>query len=246
MKTTPFKAIEDFEKEIKEFANTHHAHFQEHAKRVSDYFEMTCYNIIIHYYENLDYRMEPQRLVAGDFKYKCSPTGLLLNFSYFKGVKQTDVGEDVIYVFHNATTQSAHDEQVFTTPDIVVSRTDEPKETTDYYSTKRKLSYISNSDLVTFCETKHLIPFPELMITFIGTVNELMPKCLKNGYSDNDEQIAPSLMMSGTLSKPCMRIKKSLEQRYFVNFFSDLFDNPFLRAFSKRGMDYDIEKEERI
>lgn len=238
MKTTPFKSIEDFENELKSFASMHHAHFKDHAKRVSDYFEMSCYNMIVHYYENLGFNMEPQKLINGDFRYKCSPTGLLQKFSYFKGTRMIDGHEDCVYVFHNATIQSAHDELVFTTPDIVVSRTNVPKETKDYYSTPKRLSFIDNSNVITFCETKHMKPFPELMITFIGTVNELIPSCLsKEGSPENGYNIAPSLMMFGTLSKPCKRIKKSLEQRYYVNFFSDLFNNPFMRAFSKRGMD---------
>lgn len=95
-RTTPFKAIDEFEKELTSFANVHHAHFCEHAKRVSDYFEMSCYNMVIHYYENLGYKMEAQKLVNGDFKYKCSPSGLLQNFSYFKGTKISGDTEDVI------------------------------------------------------------------------------------------------------------------------------------------------------
>jgi len=237
-KTTPFKALKEFEEEIKAFANIHHVHFKEHAKRVSDYFEMSCYNMIVHYYENLGYKMEAKNLTNGDFKYKCSPSGLLQNFSYFKGTKNIDTREDVIYVFHNATVQSSHDVKVFTTPDIVVSRIEEPKITCDYYTTKRRLSYIDQPNIITFCESKHLIPFPELMITFIGTVNELKPECLSNnGEPDDACHIAPSLMMSGTLSKPCKRIKDSLERRYYVNFFSDLFDDPISTTFSIIGME---------
>lgn len=245
-KTTPFKAPDKFEEEIKEFANIHHTHFKEHAKRVSDYFEMSCYNMIVHYYENLGFKMEAQNLINGDFKYKCSPSGLLQNFSYFRGVKIVDEGEYVIYVFHNATVQSSHDVTVFTTPDIVVSRTKESKITSDYYTTKKRLSYIDHPNIITFCESKHLIPFPELMITFIGTVNELKPECLStNGCPNDVGHIAPSLMMSGTLSKPCKRIKDSIEKRYFVNFFSDLFDNPMSTTFSKRGMEFITTLDEK-
>ncbi len=238
-KTSPFKALEEFEEEIKAFANTHHAHFKEHAKRVSDYFEMSCYNMIVHYYENLGFKMEAQNLINGDFRYKCSPSGLLQNFSYFKGSKNVDKEEIIIYVFHNATVQSSHDDRVFTTPDIVVSRIKDPLITRDYYTTKKRLSYIDHSNVITFCESKHLIPFPELMITFIGTVNELKPECLSDdGCPDDAGHIAPSLMMSGTLSKPCKRIKDSLENRYYVNFFSDLFDDPISTTFSIIGMEY--------
>ena len=239
MKSTLFKDLNDFEEDIKAFAIMHHAHFKEHAKRVSDYFEMSCYNMIVHYYENIGFNMEPQNLVNGDFKYKCSPSGLLPNFSFFKGTKMVNGKKEVIYVFHNATVQSSHNKKVFTTPDIVVSRIKKPKITRDYYSTQRRMSYIDSPNIITFCEAKHLIPFPELMITFIGTVNELRPWCLSdNGYSDKAGHIAPSLMMSGCLNKPCLRIKQSLERRYYVNFFSNLFDNPLKNAFSKRCVEW--------
>lgn len=122
--------------------------------------------------------------------------------------------------------QLSFDDKVFTTPDIVVSKTDTPSESTDYYLTKMKLSYISTENLITFCEAKHLMPFPELMVGFIGTVMELKPSCINGTVEDpNTEHIAPSLMMSGTFSKPTKRIRESLEQRYYVNLFDNLFDS---------------------
>ena len=44
-KTTPFKAPADFEKELTDFSNRYRVLLAEHAKRISDYFEMTCYNL---------------------------------------------------------------------------------------------------------------------------------------------------------------------------------------------------------
>ena len=80
---------------------------------------------------------------GGKFRFKCSPTGLLKNFSYFKATKKGNQGvDDVVYIYHNATAQSAFDEKVFTTPDIVVSSSNTPAETNDYYATKKTLSYI--------------------------------------------------------------------------------------------------------
>lgn len=43
-KTTPFKAPSDFEKELTDFSNRYRVLLAEHSKRISDYFEMTCYN----------------------------------------------------------------------------------------------------------------------------------------------------------------------------------------------------------
>ena len=239
-RTTPFKAPADFEKELTEFSNKYKVLLAEHAKRISDYFEMTCYNLVIRYYEKRGYELEAQNLQAGKFKFKCSPTGLLKNFSYFKATKtEEEEKKDVVFIYHNATAQSAFDDKVFTTPDIVVSKTDTPSETKEYYSTKKALSYIPKDCLVTFCEAKHLTPFPELMVNFIGTVHELKPECVSDDVEHKEsDHIAPSLMMSGTFGKPTLRIQDSFEKRYYVNFFDNLFEDVSVRLFlSKYGID---------
>lgn len=232
-KTTPFKAPSDFEKDLKNFSNSYNILLAKHAKRISDYFEMSCYNFVIKYYEKKGYELEAQNLQDGKFKFKCSPIGLLKNFSYFKATKKGnhDVDE-VVYIYHNATAQSAFDENVFTTPDIVVSNSNTPEETMDYYATKKTLSYIPKEHIVTFCEAKHLTPFPELMVNFVGTVHELKPGCVDDHEKHPDsDHIAPSLMMSGTFSKPTRRIQNSFEKRYYVNFFDNLFEDISVKSF---------------
>lgn len=141
-RTTPFKASEDFEKELIDFSKRFKTLIADHSKRISDYFEMSCYNLVIRYYEKKGYELTVQNLQGGKFKFKCSPTGLLKNFSYFKAVnkKEKREGEDMFYIYHNATVQSSFDENVYTTPDIVVSETNKPSETKDYYATKKKRS----------------------------------------------------------------------------------------------------------
>lgn len=231
-KTTPFKAVADFEKELTKFANQYKTIIHDHSDKISDYFEISCYNMIIKYYEQRGYKMQVRNLKGGKFKYKCSPNGHLENFSYFCAMNTIgSKSEDVFYVFHNATVQSAYDKNVFTSPDIVVSKVNKLSYTYDHYQTKKKFSYLQNDDVITFCEAKHLSPFPELMLNFIGTVNELKPVCLtENGYDDIYlvDHIAPSLMMSGCENNPCKTIRESLERRYFVNYFDNLFDNPLL------------------
>ncbi len=230
----------DFERELTDFSNSYGMLLAEHAKRISDYFEMTCYNLVIRYYEKKGYELKVQNLQGGKFKFKCSPTGLLKHFSYFKATKQGDQGVDeVIYIYHNATVQSAFDEKVFTTPDIVVSNSNIPAETKDYYATKKTLSYIPKESLITFCEAKHLVPFPELMVNFIGTVHELKPDCVDDHKEHPaSAHIAPSLMMSGTFGRPTKRIQQSFEKRYYVNFFDNLFEDISVRLFlSKYGID---------
>ncbi len=198
-----------------------------HAKRISDYFEMTCYDLVIRYYEKKGYKLEAQNLQGGMFKFKCSPKGLLHNFSYFKATKIGLFKENqAVFIFHNATVQSANDDLVFTTPDIVVSSSNIPSETTDYYSTRMRLTFIPKENLVTFCEAKHLTPFPELMVNFMGTVHELNPGCTNDSIAHPiSDHIAPTLMLSGSFGKATNRIKESFERRYYVNFLDNLFED---------------------
>lgn len=228
--TSPFKSPDEFEKELTTFANKFRTTIADHSKRISDYFEMSCYNMIVRYYELQGFSSSVQNLVAGRFKFKCSPTGLLDNFSYIRINKE----KQSYRIYHNASVQSAYDASVYTTPDIVVTTNTNPTVITDYYKTKQRFSFFPNSQMVTFCEAKHFMPFPELMISFIGTVNELKPSCLKSGSKKKKDfyHIAPSLMMSGCLSVPSERIVKSLQRRYYVNLLSDLFIEPYSNVFS--------------
>lgn len=228
--TSPFKDITEFEKELTTFANKYKTTVAEHSKRISDYFEMSCFNMIVRYYELIGYTSSVENLRSNRYRFKCSPSGLLENFSYIKVEKDGKA----FRIYHNASVQSVHDKDVYTTPDIVVAEDTEPCVTIDYYKTKKKFSFLPNDRMATFCEAKHLSPFPELMISFIGTVNELKPSCLEIvSKHEGEDHIAPSLMMSGCLSKPTKKIEKSLCRRYFVNIFSDLFMDPYKIVFSK-------------
>ena len=84
-----------------------------------------------------------------------------------------------------------------------------------------------------------MVPFPELMVNFIGTVHELKPDCMVDHkeYPDSGH-IAPSLMMSGTFGRPTKRIQHSFEKRYYVNFFDNLFEDIYVRLFlTKHGIE---------
>ena len=48
----PFKKVEDFENEINEFLKKNKTFISNQGKRISDYFEMSCYNYIVRFYQN--------------------------------------------------------------------------------------------------------------------------------------------------------------------------------------------------
>lgn len=231
--TSPFKDVDLFEKEIKEFVNKFKATVSNHSKRISDYFEMSCYNLIVRFYENNDYKVSIQNLQEGKYRYKCSPSGIQSNYSSFLVSKQVGKKELEFEIQHNLATQSSFSKEIFTNPDIAVIKKGTFKTTTKYYTTKRRFSYVKNTDLITFFEVKNFNPFPELIFNFIGVVNELRKDILTNSaVSKRPIHLAPSLMVSGKPNKQTERIKKSLEERYCINILYDLFDSG-ISTFSK-------------
>lgn len=223
---SPFKDHAQFEKEIREFANKYKAIVVNQAKRTSDYFEMTCYNYIIRFYEKNGYEVTVENLQSGLYRYKCSPSGIQSNFSHFLVSKKVKDRRRSFEIQHNIAIQSSHDNEIFTTPDIAIIKRGKVKYTKEYYDTKTTFSYVENKDLISFCEVKQFNPFPELLFNFIGVLNELKKEYMNNnGKEVLLPHIAPSLMISGKPNKQTQRIKESLESRYCINIFYDLFYN---------------------
>lgn len=232
--SNPFKDIKLFESEIATFINKFKATVKTHSKRISDYFEMSCYNMIVRFYENNGYTVTIQNLKKGEYVYKCSPAGIQSNYSYFLVSKKHGKKNLEFEIQHNLATQSSFNKEIFTNPDISVIKKGTSKTTKKYYAINRRFSYVNNPDLITFFEVKNFNPFPELIFNFIGIVNELRKEILTNSAkSKKPIHLAPSLMVSGKPNKQTIRIKDSLEERYCINIMYDLFDSG-LTTFSKQ------------
>jgi len=223
-KKSPFRNLSEFEKEITDFANKHRLEVAEHSKRISDFFEISCFNYLIRYYKNKGYTVTPQNLISGKYRYKCSPAGIQKNFSFFEIKKKVRGIEHIFEIHHNLAIQSSHDEDIYTTPDIVIIQSDSVKYTTSYYNTKKTFSFVESNDLKTFCEVKNFAPFPELLFNFIGILNELKKEyMIKQNKSDSPVHIAPSLVISGKGNKPTNLIRERLQSRYNINIIYDTF-----------------------
>lgn len=234
--TSPFKEQALLEKEIKDFANKFKTTVVNQSKRISDYFEMSCFNFIVRFYELQGYKLTVENLQSGQYRYKCSTSGVQSNFSYFSARINTNGGEKSFEIQHNLAVQSSHDLELFTTPDISIIKNGAVKITTEYYDSKKRFSYVENTDMMSFCEVKQFNPFPELLFNFIGIVNELQINIMANKAVDhNPLHIAPSLMISGKPNKQATKIKESLEKRYCINIIYDLFYSGFT-TFSKANL----------
>lgn len=233
---SPFKDQKLFEKEIRNFANKFKTVVVNHASRMSDYFEMSCFNYIVKYYERNNYKVSPCNLISSKYRYKTSTSGIQSNFSHFEAIIDYNGNTFKFEIHHNLANQSCHHRDLYTTPDISIIKKGSIKERDDYYDTKRKLSYVETNNAISFCEAKQMTPFPELLFNFIGVVNELNRNIIEGiGNEIQPIHIAPSLMISGKSNKPTLNIKKSLESRYCINIIYDLFYSG-ASSFSKFGV----------
>ena len=120
----------------------------------------------------------------------------------------------------------------------MIFRNDMHEEPNPLFAKSRlKLYYVSNQNLVSFAEVKHVTPFPEIIANFIGIVHELKPDLLNgDGGKNRPNLIAPCLMMSGNGNPRTGRIKSNFEQRYRINIVFGLFHQSS-KVFSKKGVE---------
>ncbi|MDD4968552.1 MAG: hypothetical protein PHT07_03890 [Paludibacter sp.] len=222
--TSPFKEKTELQNEIKTFINKYKSIVINQADRMSDYFEMSCFNLIVQFYEHEGYTVTVENLNDNHYRYKCSTSGVQSNFSHFKVSKFVDGSLHDFEIQHNLNVGSSHNTEIFTTPDISIVKANCIKESTEYYLSKKRFTYVENDAMISFCEVKNFNPFPELVFNFIGVVNELRKEIInKEKIAFETIHIAPSLMISGKGNKQTNKIKEELEDRYDLNIIYELF-----------------------
>ncbi|RZK27019.1 MAG: hypothetical protein EOO43_00950 [Flavobacterium sp.] len=221
---SPFKDVVELKKEIIDFINIFKTTVADHSDRISNYFEMSCFNYVVKYYQLQGYNVTIQNLQLNQYRYKCSPSGIQSNFSHFRISKICNGKTHEYEIHHNLAVESAHEKGIYTTPDITIIDIDSVSYNNQVYETKKRFSYVAQVKFVTFCEVKNFNPFSELIFNFMGVVNELAPKILNNTMTARETvHIAPCLMISGTPNKQTSAIKKSIESRYCVNVIYQMF-----------------------
>jgi len=229
---SPFKDNKELQKIIGKFLSKHGATFIQNAKRTSAFFEIAVYNDLVKFYENAGYDVQPENLVGNPkaFVYALSTNAKPTGCSYFTASRRYQNGD--VWQFeirHNLRLQSAHDSDVYLTPDYAVVDAGSIESTTlpYYYNGKADYYFVKSRAVRTFAETKHYNPSPELVLNFVGLVNEIMPGCL-NGTAPTrrPRHCAPALFVSGVGSAHVQKIKLSLSDRYEMNVFLGLFAYP--------------------
>lgn len=233
----PFKDLNELKRDVETYLRKNRSSIHNNSKRISDFFEMACYNNIVRFYENNGYDVSLKNLINGKFVYKTTTAGDPSKYSYFIVTIKIGNLEYKYEIRHNINVQSYHTDDTFTTPDISIIKPNSIKVSTTFYTNATRYFYIENKSLISFCEVKNFTPFPELLFNFIGVVNELKPNLLKRVNFVNNRHIATSLMISGKSNSHAERIVLNLQSRYHLNILSDLFNIggiTFGRHFSRR------------
>lgn len=219
---SPFKDKKLLIHSISQFLSRHESFMENQGDRISDYFEMSCFNDVVSFYKASGFQVKPMNLVGGEFIYKLKPSGHAENFSYFE-----INGKGDYEVHHNLSIESKIGDAVFYTPDVSVVLKDSivKGKIPSYYDGKRAHSYCSSGNLQTFVEAKHMNPFPELLFNFTGLLLSFMPQVLTKGSvtGRGAKHLAPTLALSGNGNTHCHAIKKVIEQKYDTNIILGLF-----------------------
>jgi hypothetical protein len=219
---TPYKDASVLIRDIESFLSKHSSLFRSQGTRISHFFEMSCYNYVVKFYETNGFKVVPQNLQRGIFRYKISAVGNPENFSHFLVTKKVKENLYEFEIHHNLSIECAHEKDIFYTADISVIKKDSIERINPpTYSVKR--SCCKSINLETFFEVKHLSPFPELLFSFTGIPDSFLTK---DPRSKVVLHLAPSLLMSGRANFHSERIKKYLENRYGINIILNLFGTP--------------------
>ena len=80
----PFKDIKELTRDVETYLRKNRSSIYNNSKRISDFFEMACYNNIVRFYENNGYEVEIKNLQNNKFNYKCTTAGNPSKYSYFE------------------------------------------------------------------------------------------------------------------------------------------------------------------
>jgi hypothetical protein len=190
--------------------------FSTFGRTVNQTFEAFVFVTVARWYANRDWKVEAvntknQETNARDVHLKFSTRGRPDNYTYFKCSK----ADEEIQIRHQLRVATYFYKDGEKPPaniclDVAVI---ESIDLSGYGSD----DYLSNPNLVTFGEAKHMSAFAELVAGFIGLVHELQPSSLKKRKrrpsTKNRDHLAPFLFVSGLLNRTAQGIKATIEAR---------------------------------
>lgn len=205
----------------KEFAEKHGSVYNKKQRELSASFEIGCFHSILNYYQGVGYEVSIQNLVNGEYRYLTTPNGNPDNFSYI-----LLSGEDGVFELRQQVRiYSDLDEDIAFAPDMVVlfqGSSILPKKDADYASGKRPFYSASSKSVVAAHECKSMVPFPELLVSFIGmfiTAHGWYREAgsIEGSQSNNGLHLAPTMFVGGTARAMHLKMIRAIERTYPIN-----------------------------
>lgn len=199
------------------------------SQNISHVFEASCYVLVARYYESKGYRLTPDNLQEGMFRFRFSTQGYPWNYSYFKVSKldlATKSQEPLFEIWHNQLVGGAWSDEIVTNSSVPLFAADvaiikagslptkRPQRPPRKVSQPKQTVWVANKDLLTFAEAKNLVAYPMLLAQFYGTVHEILPAFLNdNTIHQISVGLSPVLFTDGHLTSGAQKVVSSFLRR---------------------------------
>lgn len=216
---------------IRTFANQYGALYRKDDRALAAYFEIGCFLSLVQFYEDVGFKGTIQNPDSdGSFKYLTTPNGNPNNFSFMQMTSE----DEAIEIRQQVRIESHIGKFVCFTPDIVVIPKDAKildKKDEDYASGTRRFFYITSDRVIAAHECKSLVPFPELLVSFLGTLiagHFWYENSNIDGIIDeNGKHLAPALFVGGSARALHLRMVEGLKTSYPINIILGLHAGNF-------------------
>jgi hypothetical protein len=207
-------------RDIELFARQHGCTYRKTERQLSAYFEIGCFLQLIRFYELNGYDAFVENLgPTGEFRYLTNPGGSPHNFSYMTFRREAEVVE----LRQQLRVQSHLGRDICFAPDMTViqSGTEIPRASDrDYARGARGFFSVPSSSVIASHECKSLVPFPELLVSFLGMfiaghswadARDHWPEQDVSGH------FAPCLFVGGSASGLHLRMIQGLREAFPIN-----------------------------
>ncbi|SRR6266404_780566 len=217
--------VKRIEERIEQFSRDFRLVYSKTERELAASFEIGCLHLLLNDYSNRA-ALSLENLNEGAFRYLTTPAGNPNNFSWIK----VKMDQEEFQVRQQVRICSHLDADIAFTPDIVVLHgstvVNESKEM-DFANGKKRFFTVNSKAVIAAHECKSLVPFPELLISFIGALiaaHAWFDAGGKVKCKDSGDHLAPSLFVGGSTNALQRRMVKALERVYPINIFTGLHD----------------------
>lgn len=213
--------LAEIDQEIELFARRHGFHYRKTKRQVAAAFEIGCFLAVLTYYTRHGATSTPVQLnEAGEFRYLTSPSGNPDNFSYVR----LDHTSGSFELRQQIRIRSHIHEDVAFTPDLIVLPAGAALHQIrdrDYGGGKQRYCFVDSRDVIAAHECKSMIPFPELLVSFLGLVvaahewlASTAPRCKPDATGLH---LAPTLFVGGSARALHNRMVEGMSRAYPIN-----------------------------